>query len=111
LGRKETQAALKLLANILETGEHPFVVVTMMARHFRQVLIAKELMVQRRSPRDVASAAQVPAFALDDFMRQVRLIEREDAERMYRKLAEVDFRFKSSTIDQRMILEELILSL
>jgi DNA polymerase-3 subunit delta len=111
LGRKETQAALKLLANILETGEHPFVVVTMMARHFRQILIAKELIVRRRSPRDVASAAQVPAFALDDFMRQVRLIEREDAERMYRKLAQVDFRFKSSTIDQRMILEELILSL
>jgi DNA polymerase-3 subunit delta len=111
LGRKETQGALKLLANILETGEHPLVVVTMMARHFRQILVAKELLAQRRSQRDIASATGVPSFALDDFMRQVRLIEREDAERMYRKLAETDFRFKSSSIDQRMILEELILSL
>jgi DNA polymerase-3 subunit delta len=111
MGRKEIRNALKILDKLLQAGQGPIYIVSMMARHFRQVLIAKELLAQRRGEREIAAAAQVNSYFMDDFMRQVRVTDRAAAERLYRHLAATDFRLKSSRIDPRVLLEELICSL
>ncbi len=111
VGLRDKPLALKLLANMLDTGEHPLVVTMMMARHFRQILIAHETLGRGGSTREVGSAAQVPGFALDGFLRQVKLIDRDTAARMYLRLAGLDYRFKSSSTDPRVLLEHLICSL
>ncbi len=111
LGRRDQANALCLLDNLIGSGEEPIAITTMVARHFRQILIAKDLLEQGRSARDAATAAQVPPFAQEEFMRHVRAIDRETAATMYRRLAEADYRFKSSPADKRMLLETLICSL
>ncbi len=42
VGRHDRSGALRSLSNLLSMGEHPLVVVAMMARHCRQVMIAQE---------------------------------------------------------------------
>lgn len=108
LGRRDRKKALRLLGNLLDSGENAQVITTMLARHFRQILIAKELLKQGRNSREIGSAAQIPGFILDAFIRQVRAIDERVAEKMYIRLADADFRLKSSGVEQRLIFEHLI---
>jgi DNA polymerase-3 subunit delta len=111
LGMRDRAGALRQLGSLMDSGEKPLGIASMMARHFRQILIAKDLLEQGKSPRDAATAAQVPPYFLDEFMRHVRAIDWATVRSMYLRLAEVDYRFKSSSPDERMVLENLIYSL
>jgi DNA polymerase-3 subunit delta len=108
MGRHDVKAALRILGSMLNSGESPLMIVTMMARHYRQILIVKEMLEGRRNPSEISQAAQLPRFILDDFLRQAKSIDREAAQKMYLKLAETDRRFKSTNVDHRMVLESLI---
>jgi DNA polymerase-3 subunit delta len=110
LGKNDRIGALKHLNSLLDAGERPLMIVSMMARHLRQVLIAKDILNQGGDMRDVASAAQVPNFLLNDFIGQARRMSAEAAGKMYLRLAESDLRFKSSSISERVLLETLICS-
>jgi len=111
VGRRDRSGALKSLANLLSMGEHPLVVAAMMARHCRQVMIAQECLSRGTPVRDIASAAQIPPFVLDQFVRQARSADPSAIRRMFIKLAEIDRRLKSSSADGRMLLESLICAL
>jgi DNA polymerase-3 subunit delta len=111
LGMRDRAGALRQLGNLIDSGEPPLVIVSMMARHFRQILIAQDLLEQGKSPRDAATAAQVPAFLVDELVRHARVIDWATARTMHLRLAEADYRFKSSPADERMVLEEIIYSL
>lgn len=111
LGKRDTRAALRILASLLDSGEPPLMIVTMMARHYRQILIVKEMLDNRRKPSEISETAQVPGFIFEEFVRQARSIDRESARAMYMKLAETDRRFKSTNVDNRMVLETLICTL
>ena len=108
MGRRDRNGALRSLANLLSMGEHPLVVVTMMARHCRQVLIAKDGLSQGMNPREIGSAAQIPSFLLDQFLRQARAADLAIVRKMCIRLAEIDRRLKSTSADGRMLLESLI---
>ncbi len=108
MGKRDRKLALRLLGNLLEAGEPPLVVLSVMARHFRQIIIAKELLQEGRQPFEIGRAAQVPEFALSEFLRQARAIEPDLARSMYQRLARMDRSFKSSSPDERMLLEHLI---
>jgi DNA polymerase III subunit delta len=111
LGRRDRSSALKSLANLLSMGEHPLVVITMMARHCRQVMIAQECLQQGKPAREIGSAAQIPPFMLELFLRQARSADSGSVRQMYVKLAEIDRRLKSSAADGRMLLESLVCAL
>ncbi len=111
LGRKDHQAALNLLGNLLDSGEPPLMIVTMMARHFRQTIIAKELLERDRPLAEIAAAARIPSFILEEFITQVRHMDSAVARDMYVRLALIDYRLKSSSASPRLILEHMICAL
>ncbi len=113
LGARNKPLALKILANLLDADESPIGVAAMMARHFRQILIARDVLEEGRRPQEAADAAQVPAYPniRDAFLRHLRLMDGKTAARLYGELAALDRRFKSSAGDPRMLLEKLICSL
>jgi DNA polymerase-3 subunit delta len=111
LGRRDRAGALRFLASLLNMGESILVVVSMMARHCRQVLIAKECLKEGMSPREIGSAAQIPPFLLDQFLREARAADSIAIQTMHIGLADVDRRLKSSSGDGRILLEKLICAL
>jgi len=111
VGRRDLPAALKLIGNLLEAGEPPLVVVTMLARHMRQVIMAMELLEQGRKISDISKLARIPAFLMEDFVRQVRGMDPALARKVYRRLAQADLRLKSSSTPPRLVLESVIYSL
>ena len=111
LGRRDRKQALRLLGNLLEMGEPPLVIMSMMARHFRQVLAAKELMQKGHPIQEIGKQIQVPPFALQEFLRQVRSIETDCAQVLLQRLSWIDRQIKSTNPDPRMLLEHWICSL
>lgn len=105
VGRRDLGAALKMLTNLLGMGEHPLVVVTMLARHCRQMLIAKEGLIQGRNSRDIASDAQIPPFKLEEFLGMARRTDMSVLQEMYVRLASIDRQLKSSSLDGKTLLE------
>lgn len=110
VGRQDRNAALRSLANLLGMGEHPLVIVSMLARHCRQVLISKECIAKGMNARETGSAAQIPPFMLDTFLNQVRSVEATTVHKICIRLADIDRRLKSSSVDGRLLLENLICS-
>jgi len=102
---------LRSLTNLLSMGEHPLVIVTMMARQCRQLLIAKEHLLGGSNAHAIGNAAQVPPFLLDQFLRQARASDAAQVQEMYIRLADIDRRLKSSSGDGRLLLERLICAL
>jgi DNA polymerase-3 subunit delta len=111
VARRDRSGALKSLSNLMRMGEHPLVVVTMLARHCRQVIIAQECLQQRVPTSEIGTAAQIPHFRLDQFLREARAADPGSIRQMLIKLAEIDRRLKSSAADGRMLLENLICAL
>ena len=108
VGRRDRVGALRSLGNLLGMGEHPLVVVTMLARHCRQILIAIEGLRARKNPRDIASDAQIPPFAVEQFIASARAVNQDTIRDMYMRLAEIDRQLKSSSLDGRALIECLI---
>jgi DNA polymerase III subunit delta len=111
IGLRNRVGALRSLANLLSMGEHPLVIVTMMARHCRQMLMIKEALRKGANAREAGSAAQIPPFKLDQYLRQARVIEESSVQEMFTRLADLDRRLKSSSADGRIGLEQLICAL
>ena len=108
VGRRDRSGALRSLGNLIGMGEHPLVVVTMLARHCRQTLIVIEGLRERKHPRDIAAAAQIPPFAADQFLAGARAVNPDTVRNMYVRLAEIDKQLKSTPLDGRALLEGLI---
>jgi DNA polymerase III delta subunit len=83
----------------------------MMARHCRQVMIAREHLAHGSPTHEIASAAQIPPFMLDQFLRQARSTDSGTIRQMFVRLADIDRRLKSSAADGRMLIEGLICAL
>lgn len=111
LGRCDRPGALRSLASLLDSGEKPLAILGMMARHFRQVIITKEMLRAGYSTREIGQAAQIPGFVLDRFLRQARTMGPGTAERIFECIGRVDVRMKTSGSSERILLESLILEL
>ena len=111
VGKRDRAGALFSLANLLSMGEHPLVIVTMMARHSRQVLIVKECIQSGMNYRDAGETAHIPPFILDKFIRQAKSMEMDTVRRMHLDLSDIDRKLKSSAVEARMLLEVFICAL
>jgi DNA polymerase-3 subunit delta len=111
IGMRDRAGALASLSNLLVMGEYPPVIVAMMSRHSRQVLILKECLEKGMSAREAATAAQIPHFLLDKFVRQARAMKLETVHKMHIGLSEIDRRFKSSSVEVQILLEVFICAL
>lgn len=111
IGKRDRRASLHSLANLLGMGERPLMIVSMLARHSRQVLIVKESMEKGQSVRDACKAAQVPPFIQDSFLRQARSIDVDVVRKMHGALHEIDKKLKSSSADPRTLLEVFVCTL
>jgi DNA polymerase-3 subunit delta len=108
MSARDKNGALRMLDSLLSAGESPIGIVAMMARQCRQLLSAKDCMAQRMDAREIGAKLQVLPFLLDKFMRQARAADAATLKKTYIRLAEADRRLKSSSVDGRLLLEQVI---
>jgi DNA polymerase-3 subunit delta len=108
VGRKQRKRALQILHKLLSDGEEPLKILAMLARHFRQLLIVKELLKNRAPRKDIMKEAQIQEFLLDEFLKQAKMLSDEEVATNFRAVSEADLLFKSTSINQKIYLEQML---
>lgn len=110
IGRRELRSALKQLDQILDQGEEPLKTLALIARHFRLLARAQELLAAGASA-DIARALKVHPFFAKDYVEQARHLPSGGWTRRFKALYACDKSLKSSRHKPNLILEKLVRTL
>lgn len=108
LGERAYQEALKILDNMLLSGEDAIPILYMIARHFRLVDRLHDPDIRQKDKGSQASALGVPYFFVDDYRRHARTFSSDDVADIRERLLETDEALKSTGLDDRTLLESLL---
>ncbi len=111
VGCGDVAKSLSLAKQLADAGEAPLKILSLLVRHFRQLWKVRELQVQNRGVRDIASVAGVPFFVVQSMISQGKRFSRNDFYRAFQLFLETDLAMKSSGADAEALLENLLLRL
>lgn len=110
IGERRRGDALRLLHALMVQREPGVKLVFMLSRHLRQLITAKQLLLQRFDG-DLASRLGVPPFAVNGLRNQARRLDAGALDRMHDALFAADTALKSSKLDETRILEGMVLEM
>lgn len=111
VGLGDVSRALVLAKKLMDGGEAPLKILSLLVRHFRQLWKVRELQVQNCPSREIAATAGVPFFVVKPMIAQGKRFSRLDFQRAYELFLETDLAMKSSGADAEALLEILLLRL
>jgi DNA polymerase-3 subunit delta len=111
MGMKKRAEALKILDEMVENGEKPLKILTMMVRQFRLIWMAKDMRSQGMKEKDIGKALGLPDFVLTRILSQLENFSPSELEEGYRRFSEADMALKSRSLSKRVVLENLIIRL
>ncbi|HHU75332.1 MAG TPA: DNA polymerase III subunit delta [Firmicutes bacterium] len=111
IGRKNMEEAVKYLDGIRAQGEHPLIILAMIARQFRLLFQLGSLGNKNYSRREILALLKVQPFLLNKLQDQVKNYTLHSIARIIFYLKETDVAIKSGQIDAEDALEQMILRL
>jgi DNA polymerase III subunit delta len=111
VGKRNLSLALSLLHNILENAVQPVMIVTMLARHFRILIKAKEVEGRMNGQGELAKYLGVHPFFLKNYLQQSKNFSNSELRRSFSVLHHCDREIKSSRVVRERILERALFKL
>lgn len=108
LAGKDRARALDALQSLLHQGEHPLKILSMIARHYRLMVRANEMVQKGLTPPEAGKKVGINDFHLKVFVKQVQAFSPDRAQDCFGLLFKSDRKLKSSRISERIILEDMI---
>ncbi|MFH1654510.1 MAG: DNA polymerase III subunit delta [Pseudomonadota bacterium] len=105
LGGKAWEGMLKLLNNLIENNQVPLMILSMIARHFRILVKAKELTKRRITSQEAASYLGVHPFFVERYLGQAKNFTSQELKDVFFNLSQADRKLKSSSINAQRVLE------
>jgi DNA polymerase III subunit delta len=109
LGTRQIGPAFIVVERLLNQGEPPLVILSMMVRHVRLLWSVKQLEQQRHNASHMAKTLGLPLAVCRQLVTQSRHFSLAHLRQLYAAALEADLTFKTSNKPPRAILEELIL--
>lgn len=111
VGRKDLKEALRILQEMLASGQSPQLILVMLTRFFNQLWKISELKTRRVSDSEMSREAGVHPFFLKQLLQFQAHFSTEDIEKNYQALLEADTTLKSTSRDPRLVLDLLVYGL
>ncbi len=109
LGARQIGPAFTVVERLLNQGEPPLVILSMMVRHVRLLWSVRQLGQQRHDMPQMAKTLGLPLAVCRQLSAQSQHFAVEHLRQLYIAALEADLAFKTSNKPPRAILEELIL--
>jgi DNA polymerase-3 subunit delta len=109
LGTRQIGPAFIVVECLLNQGEPPLVILSMMVRHIRLLWSVKQLGQQQHDASHMAKTLGLPLAVCRQLVTQSRHFSLEHLRQLYAAALAADVTFKTSNKPPRAILEELIL--
>lgn len=94
VAERRRNAAFEVLQELLAQGKPPVLLVSMVSRHFIQMLEAFWLLKEGLPPRELAGVMGVHPFVAKKLMKQVRYYNLSELEKILEELLELDLSLK-----------------
>jgi len=111
LGSRQVPQAFRVLEQLLQQGEAPLLVFSMIVRHLRLLWSIKILTQQRQDVGPIAKTLGLPVHVCRQMMAHSRQMSSAHIQRLYQTAVEADLTFKSSNKPPQAVLERLVLAL
>ncbi len=112
LGLRRSQRAMEALHKLIDEGESPLGLLSMIQRQFRILLQVKELQTRRVTPSQMQTTLGISrAFIIEKSLRQAHNFDMERLESIYARLAEVEQSIKTGEIGEALALDVLVVEL
>jgi DNA polymerase-3 subunit delta len=108
IGQRRRAQAMVELRRLLDAGQHPLYILTMVVRQFRLLLQVKALPAGDRRPDVVARTIRVHPYVADKIASQAQAFRREELEQIYHRLVAADQEVKTGKRDGEVALELLV---
>jgi DNA polymerase-3 subunit delta len=103
--------AADLLLRLLADGDSPQRLLAMLARHYRLLLLTKELQERRVKPQEIGTRLQVQGFVMQRLLKQAPAYTIERLRAAYHKLLDTDLSIKRGVFDDETALQLLVFEL
>lgn len=111
LGEKDLKGSLVNLKKLLDGGESPILILSMILRQLRLIWIGKDILKRGGKEEEVRKKTKLPPFVIKNYLKQVKLFSEEELKKAYDSIFDLDIKFKSSPIDKEKALELLMFRL
>ncbi len=111
LGRRDGPRASQLLHRMLDGGNEPLYLLSMIVRQFRIMIQVKDLAERGVHPNDIPTRLGMNAFVARKGLSQAAQFSREQLEAIYRKLWETDLSIKTGQMEPLLALDLLVAGL
>ncbi len=111
IGRKEMGEATRHLAGIKAQGEHPLIILAMIARQFRLLFQLSLLQDKNLTRREMLANLKIPPFLLSKLQDQAKNYNLSSLARTITALKETDAAIKNGRLEAGDALEQMVLRL
>lgn len=111
VGERRTGAALRVLHHLLAAGEPPLRILTMTARHLRQLLQVKAMAERGYPPADIRRRLRVHAFVAKKLQAQATRLDSSRIARGLMACCDADLAIKTGKLPPRLAVEMLVAGL
>lgn len=108
IGLRRRAQAMVELRRLLDAGQHPLYILTMVVRQFRLLLLVRALPAGERRPESAARALRLHPYVADKIVTQSQAFRREDLEQIYHRLVAAEQEIKTGKRDGEVALELLV---
>ena len=111
VGQRQTDRALRLLHRLLEDGEPPLYLLTMLARQVRILIQVSELQDQGLTESEIAARLKLHPYVVKKGRVQARNFQMAQLEAAHRRLVQTDLSIKTSKVEEVLALDALVVAL
>lgn len=108
---RNLQSSLQAYNQLLTQGEHPILLLNMIARQFTILGKVKGYMEKGFSKKQIEEYTEQKEFVVRKMMEKCPSFSREDLRRLFYRFLETDYGFKTSGRDERILTELLIIDI
>lgn len=106
LAKRDVENTLRIYNNLLAQGESPIYMLFMIARHFRQLLVATSC----NNQSELMQKLSIGSYVAGKLWRQKNSLDVGMFKYLYSACAETDYKIKSGQVEEKIGLEMLLLS-
>lgn len=108
IGEKNLQLAITIIERMLQAGEFPPVILTMLTRYFSILWKLHELRKTEKDPRKLANSLQLSQYHIYEYLHQLEKYKEREIKAAFKYLIEADELVKTSPVDSKVILSQMV---
>ncbi len=108
VGEKKFMRSVAIVRQMLELGESPVYIVSMLTSYFAKLLRIKVLLGKGMAPKEIAARTHTPPYFMEKYFRQARNYTETQIAVNFKYLLTADQNLKSHYQNQRLIMDLLL---